>query len=167
MTDDWIRKVAERQLQREQEKMKATSAKEEQDEAFAATAAPFWSTMQVEIRRLLTEYNNAIGREDLFEVPETERVREGFKIRRGAGFSQEWCRIGEPSTFDRTISVEYHRLDGNTGTSHENKVYLEETQAEIHAAMGDGSAIGLAQAIFKTWVSGFIDRPPIGLPDEP
>jgi hypothetical protein len=184
MSEDWIQKLADEQRHQEEEQAKAESAKNASRKAFDALAAPFYIAAQEELRRLVTAYNKAIGRDDLVIAEGAAHVgRAGtFEIHRGSWIDAH-CNV-DLYNYRRQVTVEYSYTDGQGGRKGEMKIDLiqdengirAQTPPRIHIGVklggmpppvaappidaSDGSAAAVAKQILTEWVAHFPKLPP-------
>jgi hypothetical protein len=163
MTEDWIQKLADEQRHQEEEQAKAESAKNAGQKAFDALAAPFVIAVQEELRRLVTAYNTAIGRDDLVIAEDAAHSgRAGtFEIHRG-NWLDAHCNV-DLYDYGRQVTVEYsYNDDRGTGQKGAMKINLIQDENGIHAQTHtfDGSAAAVAKQILTEWVAHFPKLPP-------
>ena len=162
MVEDWIRKLAEQQLSREQEHTEKADDEAAAQRVFDAAAAPFWAQVQEELRRLVMSYNQAIGRDDLVVATGSARVYpnrpETLEIHRGS-----WLDAHCVVTLwghGRQLTVEYAYTKRGTGDRNEIRIGLTLGEHGVHAQRGDSSPAAVAKHILTAWAANFGDSPP-------
>jgi hypothetical protein len=162
MVENWIRKLAEQQLSREQEHTETADDEAATQRLFDAAAAPFWAQVQEELRRLVMSYNQAIGRDDLAVATGSALVYpnrpETLEIHRGS-----WVDAHCVVTLwghGRQLTVDYAYTKRGTGERNEMCIGLTFDEQGVRAQRGNSSPAAVAKHILTTWAANFGDSPP-------
>ena len=169
MAEDWIRKLTEQQLSREQGHTEKAADEAAAQRVFDAAAAPFWAQVQEELRRLVMSYNQAIGRDDLAVATGSALVYpnrpETLEIHRGS-----WVDAHCVVTLwghGRQLTVEYAYTKRGTGERNEICIGLPLDTHGVRAQRGDSSPAAVAKHILTAWAANFGDSPPHKPPQGP
>jgi hypothetical protein len=162
MVENWIRKLAEQQLSREQGHTEKADDEAATQRLFDAAAAPFWAQVQEELRRLVMSYNQAIGRDDLAVATGSALVYpnrpETLEIHRGS-----WVDAHCVVTLwghGRQLTVDYAYTKRGTGERNEMCISLTLDEQGVRAQRGNSSPAAVAKHILTTWAANFGDSPP-------
>ena len=173
MSEDWIQNLAGDQKRAEAELEEHVLAATTEQRQFDAAVAPFWSAVQDELQRCVSDYNEAIGREDLTISTEPSRRRSSrhqgspadrgsFVIYRGEGNSA-YCKVNLNSA-SREVVVSYSASDGSEeddSTPAKSMTFeVANEGAAAQAVIGDGTPTAVARAILSEWASHFPSTPP-------
>ena len=163
MSEEWIRKLADEQKRAEVEQnehQRQLAAVTEQ-QSFDAAVAPFFSAVRDELQRCATEYNEAMGREDLTIAAEPERGMNAFVIYRG---DRHWiyCEVDlDKSSHEVVVSYSApFGIETDPNTTKSMKFEVVHGEGGVRAVIDDGTPFAVAKAILSEWASYFPSTPP-------